>query len=76
MQVRKINRWRDPLSSALLPALKEKAPSQGWTQNLGHSARLRVNMWHRSPATCEDRLAVRRPARRRTADAKEFTAGI
>lgn len=43
-----------PLSSALPPALKEKASSQGCAasgqENLGQSARLRVNMWHRSPA--------------------------
>lgn len=33
-----------------------------WTENLGHSARRRVNMWHRSPATCENDLAVCPPA--------------
>lgn len=33
-----------------------------WTENLGHSARLQVNMWHRSPATCENDLAVCPPA--------------
>lgn len=47
VQVRKINRCEHIWSSALLPALKEKASSQGCgagTENLGHSAPLWVNM--------------------------------
>lgn len=47
------------------PPSKKRPPDKAAsarTQNLGHAARLRVNMWHRSPTTCEDCLAARRLA--------------